>query len=766
MQTSLALAPDAGTPLARIKSQILRLGLKTQAEGASILSTKGRPQNWLIDMRRLFLHRDSLELIAREFWAHFEQHLPFQIAGMETAAIPLLTALMICAPRDRDVVNAVIIRKERKATGLCNPIEGELTDLPIVLVDDILNSGASAEKARAVIEQAGRRVWKAFAVIDYQSQRGLWWREENGIDVTSLFVLADLNLELTKAPAPPTQRYKELWRTEIPGGFPFNVVPKSPPVLLGNVIYRGCDAGKLHAFDALTGKILWEFAANGTNGRKGIMSAPLLHEGRIYFGAYNGVIYCLDAASGTEIWSQSYGEWVGASPIVVPKHGLVYFGIEYARPWAQGSIGAFALDTGVRVWEHLVKKLQHGSPAYWHGGDLILWGSADHEMVALEAGTGDVVWAFPTRRSVKYAPAIDEERGYCAFASFDTSIYVLDVRNGKKLGEWPTGEICYTTPLIHQNRLFCGSGDRNFYIIDLDRMELIKKLDMGGRVYASPQLIDGRVVFATCGGAVIEMDPQTLEITGRLQLPDAVTNAVAASDDGRRIFISTYMNHLYAFERIEIARPMSLQDPSASRSSAPTPVPLVNFRRVTVCDEVDALRQEILAQPELWKASTARQNTIAVQRETESIFLRSAQRTPDSSVATEDTHLSKRTLLAEKFPKIMEWVETFAREQAAQLSRVLLAKLQPQGKVYRHHDHGEYYRIRDRYHLVLSSPLGSPMVCADETVAMQPGEVWWFDNKKPHESFNRSDEDRIHLIFDLLPGFQTANEQIDSSRSS
>jgi outer membrane protein assembly factor BamB len=765
LQTSLALAQDADTPLARIKSQIFRIGLKTQAEGASILSTKGRPQNWLIDMRRLFLHRDTLELIAREFWARFDQHQPFQIAGMETAAIPLLTALMIYAPRDRGVVNAVIIRKERKITGLCNPIEGELTDLPIVLVDDILNSGGSAEKARAVIAQAGRRFWKAFVVVDYQSQRGLRWREEKGVDVTALFVLVDLNLELAKAPSPPTQHYKDLWRTEVSGGFPFNVVPKSPPVLLGNVIYRGCDAGKLHAFDALTGKVVWEFAVKGT-GRKGIMSAPLLHEGRVYFGAFNGAIYCLDAASGIEIWSQSYGEWVGASPIVAPKHGLVYFGIEYARPWARGSIGAFALDTGARVWEHLVHKLQHGSPAYWHGGDLILWGSADHEMVALKAGTGDVVWVFPTRRSVKYAPAIDEERGYCAFASFDTSIYVLDVRNGKKLGEWPTGEICYTTPLIHQSRLFCGSGDRHFYVIDLDRMELIKKMDMGGRVYASPKLIGGRVVFATCGGVVIEMDPQTLEITGRLQLPDAVTNAVAASDDGRRIFISTYMNHLYAFERLEMAPPMSLQDLRTGHPTAPVPPPLVSFRRLAVCEEVDVLRQEILAQPELWKASTVRQNTIAVQRETESIFLRAAQRKPDSPIAVEDTHLSARTLLAERFPKTMGWVEAFAREQGARLSRVLLAKLQPQGQVYRHHDHGEYYRIRDRYHLVLWSPQGSPMVCGDETVVMRPGEVWWFDNKKPHEAFNRSDEDRIHLIFDLLPGIPTANEHADSSRFS
>jgi hypothetical protein len=47
----------------------------------------------------------------------------------------------------------------------------------------------------------------------------------------------------------------------------------------------------------------------------------------------------------------------------------------------------------------------------------------------------------------------------------------------------------------------------------------------------------------------MEIDPDTLEIGGRLQLEDAVTNAIAATPDGKRIFVSTAMNQLYAFER-------------------------------------------------------------------------------------------------------------------------------------------------------------------------------------------------------------------------
>jgi len=33
---------------------------------------------------------------------------------------------------------------------------------------------------------------------------------------------------------------------------------------------------------------------------------------------------------------------------------------------------------------------------------------------------------------------------------------------------------------------------------------------------------------------------------------------------------------------------------------------------------------------------------------------------------------------------------------------------------------------------------------------MKEGDVWWFDNRVPHEAFNDSDEERIHVILDVL----------------
>lgn len=535
-------------------------------EASRPISSKGRFQSWLIDLRAIFMCPDTLAAIADEFWALHRDRGRFQVGGMETAAIPLLTAIILRAPEQHRGINAFLIRKERKTTGLGRIIEGKVTDGPIIVVDDIINSASSAEKARVAIENtAGRAIDELFCVIDYESRAGSWWRRQNRITVRSLFKLRDFELELRSDPAPPRQTYRQLWRAAIPGGIPFHIVPKSTPLLVGSMIFRGCDAGQMHAFDADTGRIVWEFQATGAAPQKGIWSSPAYHDGRVYFGAYNGVAYCLDAADGKQIWAAAYGEWIGASPVVVPRHGLVYFGLEYERPWAQGGIAALDMQSGDKVWEYPVGKFQHGSPAYWAGGDLMLWGTADHVMAALEAKSGKTVWTFKTRRSVKYAPAVCEARGLIAFASFDKSIYVLDAATGAKRGEWETDDICYTTPLIVGSRLFCGSGDRHLYVIDLDSMTLIKKIPAGARVYGSPRLIDGMVMVGTNGGVVMEIDPDTLDICGRLQLEDAITNAVAAAPGGKRIFVSTAMNHLHAYER-----GASTPTEAADRTSQPT----------------------------------------------------------------------------------------------------------------------------------------------------------------------------------------------------
>lgn len=182
------------------------------------------------------------------------------------------------------------------------------------------------------------------------------------------------------------------------------------------------------------------------------------------------------------------------------------------------------------------------------------------------------------------------------------------------------------------------------------------------------------------------------------------------------------------------------------------PQPRLSFRLLKRGVDIAPLLTEITEKLAFWSYDTSRQQNLPVQEQTQSIFLRRAAKPfPPGITNARDVHESCPTEIAQEFPVAMNWVEGFVKEIGGELGRVNIVRLTPKGRVHRHIDNGEYYRLRDRYHLVLQSQSGSWMKCGNEETLMHEGELWWFDNKQPHEAFNPSEEWRIHIIFDVLP---------------
>ena len=180
-----------------------------------------------------------------------------------------------------------------------------------------------------------------------------------------------------------------------------------------------------------------------------------------------------------------------------------------------------------------------------------------------------------------------------------------------------------------------------------------------------------------------------------------------------------------------------------------------NFKRIKRGIEVAPLLEEVMANGELWDRDTTRQRLDA-HREARAILLHSQAEPADADKVVRETfpscftYVGRRTSVAGHFPLTCETVEGFARSVAGLLGRVALVNLEPNGRVYPHIDTGYYYRVRSRYHLILQSAAGSRLNAGNEGVTMHEGELWWFNNRIPHEAYNSSDQDRIHVIFDLI----------------
>lgn len=175
------------------------------------------------------------------------------------------------------------------------------------------------------------------------------------------------------------------------------------------------------------------------------------------------------------------------------------------------------------------------------------------------------------------------------------------------------------------------------------------------------------------------------------------------------------------------------------------------FNRILENVPTAPLLREIASVDDAWAQATGRQDKIAVQREALAIPLRGLRKSMIFGRARRDVHESRWTTSAQAFPLARAFLADVATRLDADLGRAKIVCL-PAGKtVYPHVDRGEYYRLRGRYHMVLKSSAGSWMKAADEEVRMREGELWWFDNDQMHEAHNDGDEDRIHIIFDLLP---------------
>lgn len=104
-------------------------------------------------------------------------------------------------------------------------------------------------------------------------------------------------------------------------------------------------------------------------------------------------------------------------------------------------------------------------------------------------------------------------------------------------------------------------------------------------------------------------------------------------------------------------------------------------------------------------------------------------------------------LLPEARPLIMALM---TRVGGTRLGRVMINKVNPGGRIFRHSDSPEHCRYwNNRLHIVLQSAPGNDFECDGEHIWMRQGEVWWFDHSKEHEVVNNSAEARIHVIVDI-----------------
>ncbi len=154
----------------------------------------GKKSSFYINSKLVLFHGESSALIGACLH-ELTKDLDIQAAGgLEVGALPLVTALTMTRHQAGDSpIEGFFVRKQVKDHGSKQRVEGVLPPgARVVIVDDVLTTGGSAQQAVEIVEQAGAKVVAVVCLVDRQAgARELF---EPKYAFRSIFTLKDFGL--------------------------------------------------------------------------------------------------------------------------------------------------------------------------------------------------------------------------------------------------------------------------------------------------------------------------------------------------------------------------------------------------------------------------------------------------------------------------------------------------------------------------------------------------------------------------------------------
>ena len=282
---------------------------------------------------------------------------------------------------------------------------------------------------------------------------------------------------------------KRKWVYKSENGF------STTPLVMNGRVLLGDEAGMFHAVSAADGKKIWTI----DTGTPIKASANAAGEDRIVFGNDGAEIYCLAAADGKELWKASAGDRVNSAPAVANGVALV--------SGCDAKLRGLDVQTGQEKFAFDLGALAPGSPAIFEGGIVI--GTDSGRVVCLSADGQKQLWVYEQiaeKAMVYSSPAVSQ--GMIVVGARDRQVHAIDARTGNKAWTFKTRGDVDSSPAISGDRVYVGSRDKKLHVLDLKTGKPLFEFTAGRAILASPAVAGGAVVFGDTDGALYCLEPK------------------------------------------------------------------------------------------------------------------------------------------------------------------------------------------------------------------------------------------------------------------
>jgi len=260
------------------------------------------------------------------------------------------------------------------------------------------------------------------------------------------------------------------------------------PAVQDDVLYIGSDDKNLYALDTISGEVQWQFATGDV-----VRSTPALANGNVYFESDDGYLYAVDSQTGAEAWRTDIGNVIASE----------------------------ARDPGGTVFDYL-----QSSPTIVD--DTLYIGSADGNVYAVDAMSGDVLWKFDTTKPVRATPTVVD--GVLYIGSWNGILYALEAATGQPRWTYEASTVnspdyrfrpIQTKALVVDGVVICASRKASVFALDIETGELKWEHNYGSAMWveSSPMSQDGVIYIGSSGSQFVlaleaeDGDPRGIKLT-------------------------------------------------------------------------------------------------------------------------------------------------------------------------------------------------------------------------------------------------------------
>ena len=223
-----------------------------------------------------------------------------------------------------------------------------------------------------------------------------------------------------------TRTGRVIWEHEAKEGFSWPVVGEGVVCVVDR---RRREPSSLQAFDAETGKLLWASEAEE-------VSPAAMAGGAAYFNTCSGAganyVRAVDVRTGEQLWRRATGNFHGTSIVV---NGGIYVVLDQAWPREGSCLLAIDARQGNILWSF---DTMFRLTAIDVSGGMVLVGSDDGYLCALDARTGARLWACDVWSGYSGLSLLVEPDGRVvyAYSGCDHGVYAVDSQTGEHLWEF------------------------------------------------------------------------------------------------------------------------------------------------------------------------------------------------------------------------------------------------------------------------------------------------------------------------------------------